>query len=470
MIVLTNTETKQKEKIEPPADGRPLTLYTCGPTVYAPAHIGNLRTFVAEDLLKRTLLFLSIPVTHCMNITDVDDKTIQGAIIAKEPFATFTEKYTSRFLEDLKKLHILPADHLPRATAYIPAMIALIEELLKQKVAYKGEDGNVFFRIAAFPTYGRLSHLPIERLKAGASERTHQDEYDKDDVSDFVLWKSYNPQRDGDVFWESPFGKGRPGWHIECSAMAMEILGQTIDIHCGGIDNIFPHHDNEIAQSEACTHKQFVRHWFHCAHLIVEGKKMSKSLGNIYTLDDLIAKGCSLRAVRYLLLSVHYQMPLNFTWEGVKGAEKAIERIAAFLDRLQTIEHPGPTKHTKIHTKADLHFRQALADDLNISEALAVLFDYIRTLNTLIDENTLALADAAKALALWESWNRVLAIDLAPQAHSISAHILELFQQREAARKAKDWKNADRLRQEIEDQGFTIEDHPSGSKLRGFAP
>ena len=335
-LKLYNTESRQQEEIIP-IDGRTIRMYTCGPTVYNFAHIGNFRTYVFEDLLRRTIKFFGLPVRQAMNLTDVDDKTIKGAIENKVSLAAFTQTFKDAFFQDLKTLNIEPVEYYPQATDYIPEMITIIQKLLDTGVAYRGQDGSIYFSIAKFPSYGRLSHLHLNELQVGASERVIHDEYEKDNASDFVLWKIFDPERDGDIFWDSPFGKGRPGWHIECSAMAMKLLGESIDIHVGGVDNMFPHHENEIAQSEAYSCRHFVKHWLHAEHLLVDHKKMSKSLGNFYTLRDLLKKGYTGKQVRYMLLQTHYRTQLNFTFAGLDGAVSTLERLSDFIVRLQAI-------------------------------------------------------------------------------------------------------------------------------------
>nr|NGX45959.1 Cysteine--tRNA ligase [Chlamydiota bacterium] len=324
-LKLWNTETRTKEAVIP-IEGHKIRLYTCGPTVYNYAHIGNFRTYVFEDLLRRSLKFFGMEVEQVMNLTDIEDKIIAGALHESKQLEEYTEPYIAAFFDDLKTLGVERVEHYPRATDYIPHMIEIIEALMEKGVAYRGADESIYFSINHFPSYGRLSQLNLEELKSGASQRVGTDEYDKENVADFTLWKAYDPKRDWEILWESPFGKGRPGWHIECSAMGMSILGETIDIHVGGVDNIFPHHENEIAQSEAYSGKQFVRHWLHSDHLLVEGKKMSKSLGNFYTLRDLIEKGYSGRVVRLLLLQTHYRTQLNFTLQGLDAAASSLER------------------------------------------------------------------------------------------------------------------------------------------------
>ena len=337
---LFNTATRSLCAVEP-LDGKKLRYYTCGPTVYDFAHIGNFRTFVVEDLIKRAARYFGMCVHHVMNLTDVDDKTIRGALKTNMSLDAFTGQYKRAFFEDLKTLNIEPADQFPEATKYIPQMIAMIEKLLKEGVAYKGADGSIYYSIAKFATYGRLSRLKLEELQVNASgsnvqDANVQDEYSKDHVADFVLWKKHDLERDGEIFWQSPFGPGRPGWHSECSVMAQELLGQMIDIHAGGVDLIFPHHENEIAQAEVCSHgKPFSRLWVHVEHLLVDDKKMSKSLGNFYTLRDLMDKGYSGRQIRFLLMQTHYRMQLHFSLQALDAAQGALQRIDDFWLRLQ---------------------------------------------------------------------------------------------------------------------------------------
>ncbi|MBP9840920.1 MAG: cysteine--tRNA ligase [Simkaniaceae bacterium] len=465
MLKLYNTESRTKV----PFAKREVKLYTCGPTVYNFAHIGNLRTYVFEDLLKRTLKWLGMEVDHVMNLTDVDDKTIRGALGKKTSLEAFTKIYKEAFFEDIKTLNIEPADHYPAATDYIPNMIKLIEKLMQEGIAYVGKDGSIYFSIKKFPSYGRLSHLTLDHLKVGASDRVAADEYDKEAASDFVLWKAYDKERDGLIFWESPFGPGRPGWHIECSAMAMALLGETIDIHVGGVDNIFPHHENEIAQSEACTGQCFVKHWMHSEHLLVDGKKMSKSLGNFYTLRDVLGKGFSGREMRYLLIATHYRTPLNFTFEGLSASRHALERIHTFIERLTSFQET--TSVTSLITspleKAKNLFKEALADDLNISAALAALFDLIREVNTLMDEKCFTEQEASLVLGVLHDFDRVLGfLPFTSEPLSIPEKVQKAFEERQRARANKEWKRADELRQEILLQGFVIEDTPSGARLK----
>lgn len=456
-------DTKQKLKVElKPEKANTIRMYTCGPTVYNFAHIGNLRTYVFEDVLRRAIKFFGMKVFHVMNLTDVDDKTILGSQKAKLPLREFTKKYKDAFFQDLKTLNVESAEAYPAATDYIPQMIKIIQGLVDKGYAYEGQDGNIFYRITKFPKYGELSHFCLEDLKVGASERVH-DEYDKENISDFVLWKAYDAERDGDVVWDSPWGKGRPGWHIECSAMAMHCLGETLDLHVGGSDNIFPHHENEIAQSEAYTGKVFSRHWMHSAHLVVDGKKMSKSLGNFYVLGDLLAKGFSGREVRFLLMSTHYRIPLNFTFAGLEAAQNSLRRIDDFVDRLKSVG--GEDKENVDIEEFEREFRSFVSDDLNVSGALGVLFDFIRKVNTMCDQNLIGKKEAEKILEKLKSIDMVLGVIERGEVH-IPLPIQELFKERNQARKDKKWALADTLRKQIEESGFLIEDSPTGSCLK----
>ncbi len=464
---LYNTETRQKEEIASSID-RQIRMYTCGPTVYNFAHIGNFRTYVFEDLLRRALKFFGFQVTQVMNITDIDDKTIRDALKEQISLKQFTDRYTEAFFEDLKALNIEKVEYYPRATDFIPQMITLIQKLLDEGIGYRGADGSIYYAIAKFPTYGRLSHLHLDELKAGGSKRTAADEYDKEHIADFVLWKAYDSTRDGNIFWESPFGRGRPGWHIECSAMAMDLLGPTIDIHVGGVDNMFPHHENEIAQSEACTHQRFVRYWLHAEHLLVDHKKMSKSLGNFYTLRDLLAKGYTGPHVRYLLLQTHYRTQLNFTFEGLDGAANALRRVADFAMRLRDIDtKTALPASAPFILAAREKFSLALADDLNISAALAAVFDFIRDINTLCDAGQVGRQEAPQILRFLEELNQVLGVlPLEPVAEEIPSELLALLADRQKARAEKDWERADKCRDELFSKGYLVEDTSSGARLK----
>lgn len=462
-----NTLTRDKKPFKPMIDGE-VSVYTCGPTIYHYVHIGNLRTFVFEDLLCRTLRYFNYKVTQVMNLTDVDDKTIRGAISEKVSLGEFTNKYKEAFFEDLKALHIEPAAHYPAATDYIPQMIQMIETLMEKGMAYKGGDGSIYYPIDKFPKYGCLSHLKLDELKTGASERVSHDEYEKEHVADFVLWKAYDSSRDGSIYWESPFGKGRPGWHLECSAMAMALLGETIDIHMGGVDNCFPHHENEIAQSEACSGKPFVNLWMHAEHLIVDGKKMAKSLGNFFTLRDLFAKGFSGREVRYMLLHTHYKTQLNFTISGLEAARGALQRLQDFIYRLKNLQDDGRGGELKEHLlKAEEEFSKGLKDDLNISQSLAALFDLVREVNVLMDQKKIDREEAKTTLKQLEQFNTVLGLlDFSEREPEATPEVQKLFEDRLLARQAKNWALADQLRLKIQEKGYVIEDSPQGARLK----
>lgn len=465
-LKLYNTETREKEEITP-LDGKAIRYYTCGPTVYDYAHIGNFRTYVFEDLLRRTLEFFGLKVTQVMNLTDVEDKTLNGALKKGIPLGEYTKPYIDAFFEDLKTLNIEPAEYYPRATECIPDMIRLIQGLLDKGIAYQGDDKSIYYSIEKFPPYGRLSHLHLEDLQEGASERETADEYDKENASDFVLWKAYDPKRDGATFWESPFGKGRPGWHIECSAMAMKILGPSIDIHAGGVDLIFPHHENEIAQSEAFSEQLFVQHWVHSEHLLVDHKKMSKRSGNFYTLRDLLKKGYSGLAVRYLLLHIHYRMQLNFTFPSLDGAVAAIQRLSDFIERMKEIEGESNFSIDSILLDIEKEFSESLSDDLNISMALAALFELVRRVNQLCDEKKIGRSQADQILSLLKEFDRVLGVlPFEREEIAIPPELQEALEKRNRARAEKNWAEADKQRAFIQSHGYMIEDTPKGSRLK----
>jgi cysteinyl-tRNA synthetase len=453
-----NTLTRRKEEfvpLNPPAAG----MYTCGPTVYNYAHIGNLRAFVFEDLLRRYLEYKGYAVRHVMNITDVEDKIIRAVRETGKSLAEITGFYTQEFFRDLDTLNIKRAHVTPRATETIPAIIRLIETLVAKKHAYVADDGSVYFSIRSFLEYGKLSHRKLDEQVAGA--RVKQDEYTKEQTADFALWKSWD-EADGPVKWDSPWGPGRPGWHIECSAMSMAHLGESFDIHCGGEDLVFPHHEDEIAQSEAATGKPFVRYWLHNAHLLVEGKKMSKSAGNFFTLRDLLAKGWTGREIRYALISCHYRDPLNFTFDGLQAARSALQRMDEFLLKMQDAAGCGqPALPTTPAGRGGLTapFDAALDDDLNISAALAALFEFIREAN----KRAVPQEEAAGILATWDALDQVLGFGMPVQAEAPS-EVLKLVADRQAARKAKDFKRADAIRDQLAIMGWTIEDTPTGPR------
>lgn len=469
-LKLYNTALRQKEPLVP-LHGRQVNMYTCGPTIYNYAHIGNFRTYVFEDLLRRTLKFFGFQVNQVMNLTDVDDKTIKGAIAKNTTLSGFTDPYKEAFFQDLKTLNIEPAEHYPAATEYIPQMIQMVEKLLEKDFAYRGGDGSIYYAIDRFPHYGCLSHLHLEDLQVGASKRISHDEYEKDHVADFVLWKSYDPTRDGQIYWESPFGPGRPGWHLECSAMAMHLLGETLDIHVGGVDNMFPHHENEIAQSEAYSGKRFVNIWMHAEHLLVDHKKMSKSLGNFYTLRDLLQRGYKGEQIRYLLLQTHYRTQLNFTFQGLEAAKNSLQRLNDFIQRLQAIEagHGEEGAMQALCQKTYEALVEALADDLNISVALAALFDFMREVNSWDALNRVSRGDAQEALAFMRHSNSLLGVLSFDEEASLVPKELQIaLDKRLEARQQKNWKLADELRELIYQNGYVIEDTPQGSRLKKF--
>jgi cysteinyl-tRNA synthetase len=471
---LFNTYSRKIEEFElrDPAD-RAISIYTCGPTVYSRAHIGNFRAYIFEDLLQRHLELRGYKVHRVMNITDVDDKTIRGAREAKVPLAKFTEQFKSAFFEDADILRIKRADEFPTATdqRYVDRMIEMIGELIARGLAYQADDKSVYFRIKKFPGYGKLAHFDLTQLQS--TGRVKHDEYDKEHIGDFALWKAWDDE-DGDVKWDSPWGPGRPGWHIECSAMATALLGDQIDFHCGGVDNIFPHHEAEIAQSEGVTGKKFVRYWLHCAHLLVDGQKMAKSLGNFYTVPDVLAKGYTGRELRYALLRVHYRVPLNFTWEGMKEARESLGRIDEWLARLREIAEKGNAQRSAPINRErasndqrpieEPDFENALDDDLNISAALGFLFESIRETNRAMDENKL---DAASAKAWLDWWKRVnTALDLEPETKTlVPDEVAQLATERENARREKNWKRSDELRDRISALGWDVRDTKDGQKL-----
>jgi cysteinyl-tRNA synthetase len=461
---LYNSLTRRVEPVVPLEPGH-LRLYTCGPTVYDYAHIGNFRAYVFEDILRRTLRFAGFRVTQVMNLTDVDDKTIRGARAAGVPLAEYTRPFKEAFFADLKTLAIEPAEHYPAATDHVPEMIALIERLLANGVAYRSDDGSVYFRIAAFPEYGKLARLDRDGMQAGA--RVAQDEYEKENAADFALWKAWS-EADGAVAWDSPWGRGRPGWHIECSAMSMRYLGESFDIHTGGIDNLFPHHDDEIAQSEAATGKPFVRTWVHCNHLNVDGQKMSKSMGNFYTLRDLLTRGYTGRQIRYVLLGAQYRQALNFTFGALDAAGAALARIDGCRERLRAAAgNAEPGALPEWGRDADTRFRAAMEDDLNVPEALAALFALVTDVNRALDEGS-APPPALRAVdALLDDWNRVLAVlepERAPDA--IPADVLDCVRARAEARAQRNWAEADRLRDALAERGWDVRDTPEGPKLK----
>jgi cysteinyl-tRNA synthetase len=470
-IKLHNTLTNQLEPLAPLRPGE-VKIYTCGPTVYAYAHIGNFRTFVSQDVLRRFLRSQGLRLLHVMNVTDVDDRIIANAAGAGVSIREYTEKYIQAFLDDMAALNLEPPEIFARATEHIEDMVTLIQRLQKKGMTYQS-DGSIYFRIAKFPPYGKLSRIDVSGMQSSA--RVDMDRYEKDDARDFALWKA---PKAGEHFWETRIGPGRPGWHIECSAMAMKYLGETLDIHAGGVDLAFPHHENEIAQSEGATGHPFAKVWLHSEHLLIEGQKMSKSLGNFYTLRDLFAKGEKPSTVRFLLLSVPYRRQLNFTDEGLSSAKNSVERLRTFLTRLKTTNFPAGSHEPNVVRikRAESDFDAALADDLNTAVALAAVFDLVRDANSVMDRGHFKQQDATRAIAAMEKFDTVLAVLVEDDVEKLrkmgfaqgdprlSAEEVEaLIEQRKTAKSARDFQRADALRKQLTDSGIILEDAKDGS-------
>jgi cysteinyl-tRNA synthetase len=449
-----------------PLNGEVVGIYTCGPTVYAPVHIGNFRSFLFVDVLVRHLRRGGQQVRWVMNITDIDDKIIRGAAAAGIGIDELAERYLERFLVDAEALRMTRPDVLPRATAHIDDMVGLISKLLDGGHAYRTDDGSIFFRIASWPAYGRLARLDPEQLRVG--ERVEADEYAKDDVRDFALWKAPKP---GEPSWDTAIGSGRPGWHIECSAMSMRHLGPTFDIHTGGVDLIFPHHEDEIAQSEAATGQPFVNTWLHCAHLQMRGTKMAKSTGNIARVGDLLEAGVSARALRYVLIAVHYRAALNYSDESVAAATAAIARLDAAVAALEAYREarvddpdlPGVLDHAREA------FGAALDDDLNVSAGLAAAFDLVRDLNRRVEARSISSADAERAIATLRDLDEVLGILPDASAEALEPDLRAMIDARAAARASRDWAASDRLRDELAERGIAVEDTRDGQRWRRLA-
>jgi len=447
-------------------------MYTCGPTVYDFAHIGNFRTFVFQDVLRRYLRARGYRLLHVMNLTDVDDRIIQNSAVKGISIREYTEKYIQAFLDDMRSLSLEMPEEIVRATDHIDAMVDLIEKLQKKGLTYTSE-GSIYFRISKFPDYGKLSKIDMTGIQAGA--RVDVDRYEKADARDFALWKAPKP---GEHFWETRIGPGRPGWHIECSAMSMGYLGETLDIHTGGVDLAFPHHENEIAQSEGATGKPFVKIWLHAEHLIIEGEKMSKSLGNFFTLRDLFAKGQKPSSIRYLLLSVPYRRQLNFTADSLKQAENSVERLRTFMNRLRTEKFPAGSSDAleKRIARAEADFDAGLSDDLNTAVALASVFDLLRDANTAMDRGEMRQQDATRLVASMEKFDGVLAVlanddaeklarlGFAPSQPRLEAAAVDaLIEERQSAKKRRDFARADAIRKQLTDSGIILEDKRDGS-------
>ncbi len=459
-IYFTNTLSGLKEEFKPIKEGY-VGLYTCGPTVYNYIHIGNLRTFLWEDILKRFLEYKGFEVNHIMNITDVDDKTIRDSKNEGLTLKEFTEKYTQSFFEDIDRVRIKRAKVYPKATEHIKEMVEIIKKLEERGHTYIS-DGSVYFKISTFKEYGKLSHIDLSGIKPGV--RVELDEYEKEDVRDFALWKA---TKEGEPYWDTYYGKGRPGWHIECSAMSMKYLGETFDIHCGAVDNIFPHHENEIAQSECATGKPFVKYWLHAEHLIVEGEKMSKSKGNFYTLRDLLNKGYSPLPIRYLLISVPYKSKLNFTFPSLEGAYQSIQRLESFVLRLKEIYESSKEVGKDILKELSefkTNFINALEDDLNTAEALGHLFSFIKSMNILIEEGELSALNAGLILNNLRAFDKIL--DVFPQPTQMEEEVLGLIKLRESLRKEKKFNEADEIRGKLKEMGIILEDTPYGTRFK----
>jgi cysteinyl-tRNA synthetase len=470
-IQLHNTLSGKIENFVPQKAGE-VRMYTCGPTVYDFAHIGNYRTFVFQDILRRFLKLRGFKLNHVMNLTDVDDRIIANAAAAGVGIRDYTAKFVQAFFDDCKTLSIESPEHWIRATDHIDDMVKLIQRLQQKTFTYPG-DGSIYYRIAKFPAYGKLSKIDLTGIQAGA--RVDNDRYEKESARDFALWKAPKP---GEHFWETPLGPGRPGWHIECSAMAMKYLGETLDIHTGGIDLAFPHHENEIAQSEGATGKPFVRYWLHAEHLLVEGEKMSKSRGNFFTLRDLFAKGYKPSALRFALASVPYRKQLNFTFDGLQQAASSVERLRNFADRLKSGKFPAGKQEGMAAriAKAAEEFDAGLSDDLNTARALAAVFDLVREANIAIDKDEFRQGDVQAVLDFLAAFDKIFAVVEDNDAEKLRAlgygggdggpgdeEIDRLVAERNAAKKKRDFATADRIRKELADRGIIIEDAKDGS-------
>ena len=457
MLYFYNSLTRKKESFNPIKPGS-VSLYTCGPTVYDEAHIGNFRTFMFEDLLKRVLILSGLKVKHVMNITDVDDKTIKRASEQSKSLSELTEEYTQRFYHDLEWLKIIPADEYPLATRHVDGMINMIEALIDKGHAYTDKDGSVYFKVDSFQNYGQLSHLVFDDQQSAS--RIVSDEYSKETAQDFALWKGWKPE-DGDVYWDAPWGKGRPGWHIECSSMSVEYLGEHFDIHCGGVDNMFPHHENEIAQSQCASGKPFVNTWLHSEHLMVEGGKMSKSEGNFYTINELKSQGFTPENIRYQLLSGHYRTKINFSLAKKQEGEKVVKRLGDFKARL--LAEQSQDFENKKFPEEYIIFKEKLFLDLDTPNALAVFFDYMRKINTKMDSGLINNDEICSSLLFVEKFNYIFGI--IPDSDIIPAEIKSLVEDRETARLEKDWALADEIRSQIDSLGWEIKDTISGTNL-----
>ena len=459
MILFHNTYSRRKEEFRPLVAGE-VRMYTCGPTVYDYAHIGNFRAYVWEDLLRRYLKARGYRVIQVMNITDVDDKTISGARGAGVSLEDFTEQYTEAFFQDLETLGIERAEHYPRATRHIGEMVDLVRRLVEGGHAYESK-GSIYFRLDSFPGYGKLANL--DRAGMIANFRVDSDEYEKSDVRDFVLWKA---RKESEPFWNTPLGEGRPGWHVECSAMSMKYLGESFDIHTGGADNIFPHHENEIAQSEAATGKKFVQTWMHCAHLVVNGEKMSKSKGNFFTLRDLLQRGYAAQAIRYLLVSQHYRKPINFTLDGITWAASNLNRLGDCVRRLEGALPQGRDENlSRASSRTREHFYEAMDDDLNSAAALGFLFELVREINTASDRGTLGEENSRELKVFFAEVSSIFGFQLGATP-DLDEEVESKIRLREALRKDRRFGEADAIRDELLRRGILLEDTPAGVRWK----
>ncbi|MBN2326762.1 MAG: cysteine--tRNA ligase [Candidatus Omnitrophica bacterium] len=462
-IYFYNTETNRKEEfvsIEPDH----VRMYTCGPTVYDFAHIGNYRAYLFEDVLRRYLKYRGYKVTHVMNLTDVEDKIIRKSQEQNCTIFDVTKTYEAAFFEDLDSLCIERAEHYPKATDHVPEMIDLIKKLQEKGMTYE-KDGSIYYRVNMFKDYGRLSGNRPETVQAGA--RIDADEYEKEEATDFVLWKS---RKEGEHFWQTELGEGRPGWHIECSAMAMKLLGSHFDIHCGGEDNIFPHHENEIAQSEGATGERYVNYWLHCRHLLVDGEKMSKSKGNFYTLRDLMNKGFHPMAIRFFIVASHYRTPVNLTMEGLHAAHASWSRIMDFHGRLKEImqndaEGRRSDNLDEERTQCLQRFKEHMDDDLDAPRAVAAVFDFIREANKIMDEGPIAKIQAQEILEALSQIDSVLGV-IVEEEFILDEEIERLIQERHEARKNKEFAKADAIRDQLTEQGIILEDTRDGVRWK----
>jgi cysteinyl-tRNA synthetase len=458
-LKLFNTLTKKKEVFKPIKKGI-VHMYSCGPTVYGFAHIGNFRNFVFVDVLRRYLKYKGYKLKHVMNITDIDDKTIRDSAKESLSLKDFTEKYTKAFFEDIKKLNIGKADIFPKATEHVKDMVSFTKKLVEKGYGYE-KSGSIYFSIAKFKNYGKLSKMDLSQVKVGA--RVDADEYEKDHPGDFVLLKkSKSDEVKRDIAYDTEWGKCRPGWHLECSVMSMKYLGETFDIHTGGIDLVFPHHENEIAQSEAYSGKKFVDYWIHNEHLVVDGKKMSKSLGNFFTLRDLLDKGYDPKAIRYLLFSTYYRQKLNFTFEGLEAAKKAVDKLNNFIFNLKDAKGEDNKKVDSLIKKAENDFEEKMDDDLNISEGLAVVFGFVNDIYKI----KISKKDAEKVIKAMKKFDSVLGVIDFDKEENVSRDIEKLIKEREEARKNKDWEKADKIRDDLKKKGIELIDTKEGVRWK----